>query len=65
MKADPNKPVEYDTYRTTCGRGRVTYRADWSPSRPWASYINGTAGQHFTTLDEARTYFNLKGMELP
>ena len=45
------------TYRTKCGRGRITYQADWSPSMPWASYWDGTAGRHFVTVPAASEYF--------
>lgn len=53
-----------DTYRTKCGRGRVSYHPEWSPSQPWASYIDGTAGRHFPGLLEAQAYFIKKGMSL-
>lgn len=45
------------TARTADGQGRVAYRPDWSESQPWVSYWNGTAGQHFETLEQARAYF--------
>lgn len=50
-------PQEFDTYRTKCGRGRVTYRSEWSPSMPWVTYWDGTAGRHFSTFDEVFRYF--------
>jgi hypothetical protein len=39
------------TVRSKCGTARLTYQPDWSPSQPWASFKNGTAGRHFGTLD--------------
>lgn len=41
-----------DTYRSAhkIGGARLTYQPNWSPSQPWASFINGTAGRHFPTL---------------
>ncbi len=59
-EADIPGPKEWDTYRTKCGRGRVEYHEEWSPSLPWASYWDGTAGRHFATLDAARWYFQEK-----
>jgi hypothetical protein len=47
----------WTTYRTACGRGRITYNAGWSPSQPWASYWNGTAGRHFPNIPAAVRYF--------
>ncbi|MNK37348.1 hypothetical protein D3C87_559140 [compost metagenome] len=37
--------------------GRATYRPDWSKSAPWVSYVGGTAGRHFETLEQATAYF--------
>lgn len=53
-----------DTYRTKCGRGRVSYHPEWSPSQPWVTYIDGTAGRHVVDLPAAYAYFKSKGMEL-
>lgn len=39
------------TVRTKCGHARLTYNPDWSPSRPWCSYKNGTAGRQFASLE--------------
>ena len=52
----------WDTFRTVCGRGRITYHPEWSPKSPWASYINGTALCHFVSVDDAGAYFKKKGM---
>lgn len=57
-------PKQFDTHRTACGRGRVSYRPDWSAQRPWASYLDGTAGRHFTDLDEARAHYLRLGLQL-
>jgi len=57
-------PKSFDTYRTSCGRGRVSYRPDWSLERPWASYLDGTAGRHFAGLDEARAHYQRHGLRL-
>lgn len=47
----------WDTYRTKCGNGRITYHPEWSPEKPWASYWRGLAGLHFATVSEADMYF--------
>ena len=57
-------PESWTTYRTTNKAGRITYHPEWSASQPWASYINGTAGRHFTTVEAARIYFTSKGLML-
>jgi hypothetical protein len=59
-----NKPKLLDTYRTKCKKGRVTYHPEWSNTQPWVSYINGTAGLHFASIDDARLYFKTKNMHL-
>ncbi len=46
-----------DTVRTKCGNGRASYHPEWSETQPWVTYIRGTAGRHFASLDEVRTYF--------
>lgn len=48
---------EWTTHLTVCRQGRITYRAEWSPSRPWASYWLGTAGAHFASVEQAAEYF--------
>lgn len=53
-----------DTYRTKCGRGRISYHPEWSTSKPWVSYTHGSAGLHFTNPEEALAYFQKKGMSL-
>ena len=55
---------EGDKFRTTCGRGRISYHPEWSPSKPWASYTNGAAGLHFASPELAIPYFKNKGMRL-
>lgn len=47
----------WDTYRTKCGRGRITYHPEWSASKPWASYWLGMAGAAFATVGEADMHF--------
>lgn len=53
----PEDVKEYTTIRTVCGRGRITYHKDWSPSQPWVSYWDGTAGRHFKNASDADNYF--------
>lgn len=58
------KPNLCETVRfvKNSSRGRVTYRPDWAgETRPWISYIDGTAGQHFETLEHACAYFESRG----
>lgn len=57
-------PKEHDTYRTECGRGRTTYRAEWDEKQPWTTYIDGTAGRHFADLTQAAQHFASRGMKL-
>ena len=40
--------------RTKCGRGRITYRPDWSPSYPWLGYRNGTVGACYASPEAAK-----------
>lgn len=58
------EPKPYDTYRTECGRGRVTYHPEWSEDQPWVTYIDGTAGKHCCDIYAAASYFRSKGMKL-
>lgn len=44
---DGNNYTIGETFRSKCGRARITYRPDWDAERPWVSYIDGTAGRHF------------------
>jgi len=48
----------WTTIRTRCGRGRITYHPEWSPSQPWASYWLGSAGRHFVSTNAADHYFH-------
>lgn len=52
------------TIRTQCQRGRISYRPDWSLAQPWATYVDGIAGQHLTTAHEAIAYFAKRGMTI-
>jgi hypothetical protein len=54
----------YTTYRTENGKGRITYHPEWDSKQPWASYWEGTAGRHFESVDQARSYFVNKGSAL-
>ncbi len=56
--------TDWQTFRTTNGNARITYHPDWDSNQPWASYINGTAGRHFATPEDAKLYFRSKGMNL-
>jgi hypothetical protein len=51
------------TWRSACGGARATYRGDWSLSRPFVTYINGTAGMQFPTLRGALSYLEQKGFK--
>lgn len=55
---------EGQTFRTQCKRGRITYHPEWSEFMPWVSYIDGSAGMHFSSTISAVTYFKRKGMKL-
>ncbi len=60
IRPAPKYPLCHTVDFGDAGRGkvgRVTYRPDWSNSAPWVSYLAGTAGRHFATLDEATAYF--------
>lgn len=57
-------PKEWTTYRTACGRGRAEYHAEWSQAQPWATYIDGSAGQHFADLADVAQYFAGRKMTL-
>ncbi len=53
------------TFRTKSGRARATYRPDYDKSKPWITYIDGEAGYHFATLQDAVRYLRLeKGLVL-
>lgn len=36
-----------DTIYSKCRRARIVYQPNWSPSRPWASYRDGSAEKHY------------------
>lgn len=40
------------------GRARIHYDAVWSPSRPYAVFIDGTAMHAFATIQLALYYLN-------
>ena len=40
----------WETYRSEDGRARVVFHPEWSESKPWCSYIDGTAGRQYPTL---------------
>ena len=54
-------PVQGQDLRSTCGRARVHYDPAWSPSRPFLTFADGTAGARFTTLDGALRRLRDKG----
>lgn len=58
------KIEEWTTYKTDNGASRVTYHSEWSKSKPWCCYRDGTATINFATLGEARKYFSSYGMKL-
>jgi len=65
--AEMDTPTTYkpwQTYVTACKRGRITYHPDWDSKKPWASFINGTAGAHFADPASAAHYYAGKGMTL-
>lgn len=45
--------IDY-TERSTCGRGRITYRPDWDANKPWICAWRGTVFQHAATQYQAR-----------
>lgn len=53
----------FDTYRFASRdrTARATYRPDLSESAPWVTYINGTAGRHFESAEEAGAYLGSRG----
>lgn len=53
-----------ETYRSKDGCARVTYHPEWDAKQPWASYLLGTAGRHFATLEHACAHFKLLGHPL-
>lgn len=53
-QAQKRRTVRYEGPK---GKARASYHPEWSKSRPWASYINGTAGQQFSTLESAEAHF--------
>lgn len=61
-KADePHKIIGFpwfigQTFRTLGGSARITFRPDWSPSRPWCVYVNGTALRHEVSVMTAAHY---------
>lgn len=52
------------TYRTECGHGRCCFHPDWDKSKPWATYVDGTAGRHLGGLEACAQYFASRGMFL-
>lgn len=49
------------TVRSKCGKGRISYQPDWSPSLPWATIFRGTAGAHFYSFRIAQRRLEEKG----
>lgn len=48
---------EWDTYRTRCGRGRASFHGEWSASRPWTLYWDGTAVASAASIGDASSWF--------
>jgi len=42
------------------GKLRIKYDPEWSPSMPFCTYENGTAGRSFGSLTAATNYFSNK-----
>ena len=57
--AFPPPPTEWTTYRNTLGGRtmRVVYHPSWDSQHPWVSYVNGTAGRHFNSIEAAQQHF--------
>ena len=58
---DGNDYKEWDTVRSVCGKARLTYHFEWSVSKPWCSFRNGTTGLHFETLYQGINYMESFG----
>lgn len=51
-------PSETVRWEDEMGRKlRVSYHPEWSEHRPWVGYVNGTAGLHHATVEDAERYF--------
>jgi hypothetical protein len=56
--------AEGETHRGHDRRGnvvRLTFRPEWSRGFPWAAYENGTALNHYATLEKAVQAFEARG----
>lgn len=40
-----------------CGNWRIKFDPEWSPSKPYATFREGTAGVRFATVEAAISYF--------
>lgn len=49
--------IRYKNANGICAR--TTSHPEWSENFPWITYINGSAGRHFATFEDADQY--LKG----
>ena len=59
-------PIPWGTIRYKDKKGntaRITYNPEWSVNKPWASYVNGTAGRHFENEHQADAHFKERGFE--
>lgn len=61
---DDDTPATGTNWRTQCGHGRASYHPEWSAERPYATYRDGVAGQHFASLEACAQYFASYGMYL-
>jgi hypothetical protein len=63
MSTEIQSELDGSTWRSACGRARATYRSDWSPARPFITYVRGTAGAQFPTLRGALSYLEERGFK--
>ena len=57
-------PTIWETIRYKDKKGktaRITYHPEWAVSRPWVSYVNGSAGRHFENEHQADAHFKERG----
>lgn len=54
-------PPQGTTYRSIHGHARLTFDREWGRSKPWCSFVGGTAGLQFPTLDAGIRYLSERG----
>lgn len=61
------EPKQGDTYRTRCGRGRITYDPEFYRTRPWVTVVGGTVCNSYGSFADAEhhltQYHELKPVE--